>query len=166
MEEQRERNEVDLSESSVYGGEEAAGEDVATEATLDRLETITGGADEPEPAIEDPELAEKLDELDAETEEEIDALKVNLMQEDERPDWRDGSGRVEDEVAEERIEALTETEPLDDARGARSLDAGSDDTSEEIRRHHPDMQIVDAEALVEGNVEETRDEELSGRDVA
>ena len=166
MAERREGNDADLSESSVYSGEEAAGEDVATEATLDRLETITGGAEEPEPAIDDPELAEKLDELDAETEEEIDALKVNLQQEDERPDWRDGSGRVVDELAEERIEALTETEPLEDARGARSLEPGSDDTSEEIRRHHPDMRIVDAEALSEGNVEETRDENLGNRNAA
>src|ERR1700679_865084 len=43
---------VDLSESSVYGKDEdniasAAAGDAASEADLDRLEAITGGADEP-----------------------------------------------------------------------------------------------------------------------
>jgi transcription termination/antitermination protein NusA len=166
MAEQRSRKSVDLSESSIYGGQEARGKDVVSDATLNRLETLTGGAEVPMSAAKDPQLADRLDELDAGTEEEIDALKMNLLQEDELPDDIDGTGRVVDEVAEERIAALTETEPLQDARGARSVEAGNDDTSEEIRRHHPGMQIVDADALSEGNIEETRDEELGDRNVA
>lgn len=160
MAEQRRHEGVDLRESSVYGDEEATSKDVVSDATLDRLETLTGGAEEPIEEVDDPEEVKKRDELEAETDEQIDALRVNLLQDDETPDRHDGTGLIVDEWAEERIAMLTETEPLHDARGARSVAPGSDDTSEEIRRHHPDMEIVDADALVEGNVEDTRDEKL------
>ena len=106
MPNQPEREQVDLNESSVYGEENSTptfrkSEDVATDAALDRLEVITGGADEP--AIFEGALGQKFDELDASTGEELDALEVNLMQEDERPNARDGSGLIVDDSAEERL---------------------------------------------------------------
>lgn len=69
---------VDLNESSVYGKDandnHASDEgDTATEETLDRLEQITGGADEP--GVYEGKLGRAVNRLDASTDEEIDALK-------------------------------------------------------------------------------------------
>ncbi len=170
--------EVDLSESSVYGKDEAApasanamgGGDVATAATLDRLEAITGGADaapggEEEPLTVAEEASgqlgatqEQLDQLDAETGEELDALTVNLYQEDEAGNARDGSGRVVDDTAEERLAEITEVGPMLNEEGAEALTPGRDDTSAVLAEHHPNTEIARAEAVVEGNVDEARDE--------
>ena len=49
--------------------------DYATEADLDRLETITGGADEP--ALYRGKLGRQVEAQDASTAEEIDALEGN-----------------------------------------------------------------------------------------
>ena len=171
------RSSVDLSESSVYGKEEAAPAsrttiDTADEATIQRLEDMVGGAmtvvEAPEEATEDtddtaalsrdPELKRLSDQADAETEEEIDALQLNLTQEDERPNTRDGSGRIADELAEERLAEVTEVGPLLDAEGAESLVPGRDNTSAVLARHHPNTEIARAEAVVEGNLDEPRDE--------
>jgi N utilization substance protein A len=167
---------VDLSESSVYGKDEAAPAartgDLADEATIDRLEEMVGGSlsvvEAPEESTEDaddvaalsrdPELKRLSDQADAESEEEIDALKLGLTQEDERPDTRDGSGRITDEVAEERLAEVTEVGPLLDEEGAESLTAGRDDTSAVLAEHHPNTEIARAEAVVEGNLDEPRDE--------
>jgi len=55
--------------------------DVADAATIDRLEAIAGGFDEDDPRLLlDPALSREADKLDASTEEEIDALRVNLVQ--------------------------------------------------------------------------------------
>lgn len=164
------RPEVDLSESSVYGDEPEATparstDDIATEATLDRLEEMTGG-DQDEDQLSDARLYEgrtgrEADKLDASTEEEIDALKLDLYQTDARSNARDGSGRIVDDVAEEQLAEFTEVGPALDGEGAESVAPGSDDTSETLRRHHPNTEVAASEAVVEGNLdpgEQPRDE--------
>jgi len=160
------RQPVDLSESSVWGNsEEGDAEDLdsastdgdtATEATIDRLESIIRDADEPE--IPEGELAEKFDELDASTDEEVDALEVNLLQDDELADARDGSGRIIDDLAEERIGKLTETGPFEDSQGTLSVSPGSDDTSSTLRRHQPKTGAARTDPIVEGNIDAPQDE--------
>ena len=158
---------VDLSESSIYGKnadqDSGAGDDAATDATLNRLETLTGGADEP--VMADGRLGQQLDELDASTEEELDALRVNLMQDDAVANARDGSGRVTDDIAEERIAKLTEVGPLQPGLGAEALAPGSDDTSAVLRRHHSNTAIADSQAVVEGNLDQPMDEAVEDRKV-
>jgi len=157
--------EVDLTESSVYGkdaNDNPASErgDTADEATIDRLEPITGGADEP--GIYEGRLGRKIDQLDAETDEELDALELDLHQDEPRTDTRDGSGRIVDELAKEEIAEFTEVGPDVDDRGAKSVAPSLDDTSSILRRHHPNT-IARAEDLVEGNLDEPRDEERGER---
>jgi len=161
---QRERTRVNLNESSVYADDKSPldpnqSDDLATDAELDRLETITGGADEP--LIAEGELGRKLDELDASTNEELDALQVNLYQEDERPNARDGSGLIVDDAAEERIARFTESDPRESDIGAISVEPGRDDTSSVLRRHHPNTTIARSDAVVEGNLDEPMDETKS-----
>ncbi len=161
MPNQPEREQVDLNESSVYGEENSTptfrkSEDVATDAALDRLEVITGGADEP--AIFEGALGQKFDELDASTGEELDALEVNLMQEDERPNARDGSGLIVDDSAEEQLARFTEADPMQAYLGAISVAPGRDDTSAVLHRHHPNSSIARSDAVVEGNLDEPMDE--------
>ncbi len=152
---------VDLSESSVYGDNDSAqnssrSDDFATDTAIDRLEFITGGADEP--VIPEGELGKQFDELDASTEEELDALQVNLLQEDERPNARDGSGLIVDDSAEEQIARFTESDATMDDRGAISVEPGRDDTSYVLRRHHSNTSIADSDAVVEDNFDEPMDE--------
>jgi N utilization substance protein A len=103
-------------------------------------------------------IAELSAQADAQAEEEIDALELGLTQEDEPADAHDGSGRIVDEVAEERLAEVTEVGPLLADEGAESLTAGRDDTSMVLAEHHPDTEIARAEAVVEGNLDEARDE--------
>jgi N utilization substance protein A len=148
---------VDLTESSVYGKDDVSPADGASAAAVDRLETLTGGAEaETEPTA--GATAEELNQLNAETAEEIDALTVNLQGGEDMPNAKDGSGRVVDDTAEERMAELTETGPMLDGDGAESLTPGRDDTSAVLVEHHPDTAIAGLDAVVEGNVEETRDE--------
>jgi transcription termination/antitermination protein NusA len=152
--------EVDLSESSIYGknadADEAPNGDGADEATIDRLEAFTGGADEP--GVYEGKLGRRMDTLDATTDEEIDALKLDLSQEDERANARDGSGRIVDDVAEEQLAEFTEVGPDLDGEGAESFTAGRDDTSATLRRHHPNTDVARADAVVEGNLDKPSDE--------
>lgn len=164
------RPEVDLSESSVYGNEPEptparSPADIATEATIDRLEEITGGADDErelgDSRLYEGRLGHAVDQLDASTEEEIDALELDQYQTDARSDIRDGSGRIVDDVAEERLAEFTEVGPGLDEEGAESVAPGNEDTSETLRRHHPNTDIARSDAVVEGNLEpgeESRDE--------
>ncbi|HEY9127162.1 MAG TPA: hypothetical protein VIM62_08540 [Acidobacteriaceae bacterium] len=161
---------VDLSESSVYGNdaeseeEQFAPEDIATTATIDRLEEITGGADEEEEQLPvTGRLDRQIDALDASADEEIDALQLDLTQEDERPNRRDGSGGIVDDVAEERLAEFTEVGRDLDEEGAESVVPGLDDTSQVLREHHPNTEFARADAVVEGNFDEPRDEELDER---
>ena len=167
MDKQRQNTGVDLNESSVYGEDQSdainRSDDLASDADLDRLESITGGAEEP--LIAEGDLGRKFDALDASTEEELDALEVNLLQEDERPNTRDGSGLIVDDTAEERIARFTEADPRESDIGAISAEPGREDTSETLRRHHPDTTIAGSDALVEGNLDEPMDETVSDRKV-
>ncbi len=167
---------VDLSESSVYGKDEAAPAvrtgDLADEATIERLEELVGGSltvveasgestedtDDTAALRRDPELKRLSDQADAEAEEEIEALQLGLTQDDEEPNARDGSGRITDEVAEERLAEVTEVGPSLDDEGAESLVPGRDDTGRVLAEHHPNTEIARAEAVVEGNLDEPRDE--------
>ncbi len=162
---------VDLSESSVYGKDEptpaVGGADVASAATLDRLEAITGGeeaaaggSDEPATFGEDDRsgLDHEIDKAGVGFDEEIDALQLNLMQDDNQPNARDGSGRIADDTAEERLAEITETGPMLDGEGADVYTPGRDDTSATLAEHHPNTVIARSEAVIEGNVDEARDE--------
>lgn len=137
--------------------------DTASEATLDRLEAITGGADDP-PRLRG-ELGRKVDQLDAASDEEVDALRVNLRQDDKVRDARDGTGLVADEVAAERMAGLTEAGPDLSDKGVASVVPGRDDTGRILRRHHPNTGLARAQNVVEGNLDEPRDESLSERKV-
>ncbi|WP_348262302.1 hypothetical protein P8935_21175 [Telmatobacter sp. DSM 110680] len=161
MANQSKDTQVNLSESSVYADKNPApasirSDDFATDTAIDRLEMITGGADEP--AIAEGELGQQFDELDASTEEELDALEINLLQEDERPNTRDGSGLIQDDAAEERIARFTESDPMLSNIGAISVEPGRDDTSAILRRHNPDNSSASSDALVEDNLDEPMDE--------
>jgi N utilization substance protein A len=108
-------------------------------------------------------LPAELEELAATTDEEVDALRLNLVQEDERPNARDGSGLVSDEVAEEQIARFTEADPNQTNLGAMSVEPGRDDTSSVLRRHHPNTSIARSDAVVEGNLDEPMDESVAER---
>jgi|GEM_PF-2270729 len=168
VESQGESTRVDLNESSVYADDRGSSDsnlsdDPATDTALDRLEAMTGGADKP--VIAEGALGQKFDELEASTEEELDALEINLLQEDERPNARDGSGLIVDDAAEERIARFTESDPMQSALGAISVEPGSDDTSATLRRHHPNTSIARSDAVVEGNFDEPMDETENERKV-
>ncbi len=159
--------EVNLDESSVYGKDDTtpasyAG-DVATETDVDRLEAITGGADEP--IVDDGELGDEMDALDAGIDEELDALAVNLQQDDDIDNASDGSGRIIDDAAEDQIAKFTEVGPRQPNLGGLPVEPGRDDTSAVLRRHHPNTEIARSEDVVEGNFDEPRDEEVGERDV-
>lgn len=154
---------VDLSESSVYGNDpndNAANDrgDTADDGTLDRLENLTAGADEPV-IFEDGQLASEMDEFDAETNEEIDALELDLLQDEPRTDTTNGSGRIVDDLAEEEIAGFTEVGPDIEDRGARSVAPSLDDTSAILRRHQANASIAGSADVVESNLDEPRDEE-------
>lgn len=107
--------------------------------------------------------------FDAAMDEEIDALQLDLTQEEARPRRRSGaaygSGRIVDDVAEERLAEFTEVGRDLDEEGAESFVPGLDDTSQVLREHHPNTEFARADAIVEGNFDEPRDEELEERGV-
>jgi hypothetical protein len=132
-------------------------DDVADAATIDRLEAIAGGADEDDPRLFlDPNLSREADKLDATTEEEIDALRVDLVQDGGESHTADSSGRVVDDAAEEEIARFTEVGPMQADQGVVSVEPGRDDTSRRLRRHHPNTSIARAQDAVEGNLDEPR----------
>ncbi len=101
----------------------------------------------------------------ASSEEEVDALRQNLTQEGEEPSSADGTGRITDEVAEERIAEVTEVGPALDTEGAESLVPGREDTSAVLAEHEAKPEEARDEAVAEGNVEEVREEELGEKKV-
>ncbi|MGA7887309.1 MAG: transcription termination factor NusA [Acidobacteriaceae bacterium] len=120
-----------------------------------------------EPGEERPAgLEAKAEHADAaSSEEEVDALKQDLTQEGDEPSSADGTGRVVDEIAEERIAEITEVGPALDTEGAESLVPGRDDTSAVLAEHETNSEVARDEAVVEGNVEEVREEELGEKKV-
>ena len=138
----------------------------ADAATLDRLESIAGGTDEDDPRLYlDPRFSKEADKLDASTEEEVDALRVNLVQDGGKSHSTDTSGRVVDDTAEEEIARFTEVGPMQPDQGVVSAELGQDDTSRVLRRHHPNTAIARAQDVVEGNLDEPRNEEVTERKV-
>ena len=86
----------------------------------------------------DSELDEQRSIADAQLGEEIDALQVDNTDEPrDIPDQRDGSGRIVDEIAYERMEELTESGQEVGDVGVLPQDPGSDDTSEKLRQNNP-----------------------------
>ena len=102
---------------------------------------------------------------EASSEEEIAALEQDLTQSGEEPVSADGSGSIVDEVAEERMAELTEVGPGLDEEGAESLVPGREDVSERLVENETDPEAADDEAVVEGNVEEVREEALGEKKV-
>ena len=96
---------------------------------------------------------------EAQSAEQIDALEQDLTQSgEETVNSRDGSGLISDDVAQERLAEVTETGPMLDEEGAESLFPGREDTSATLSEHHPNDEVARSEAVVEGNLDETRDE--------
>jgi N utilization substance protein A len=111
-------------------------------------------------AAEDAEVAAVRKAEEASLDEEIDALQQDLTQSDEEPVSEDGSGIINDELAEERLAEVTEVGPDLDEEGAESLTPGRQDTSERLVENEPNPELARDEALVEDNLEEVKDEEF------
>ncbi|HLJ75988.1 MAG TPA: hypothetical protein VKT75_01170, partial [Acidobacteriaceae bacterium] len=77
----------------------------------------------------------------------------------------DGTGIISDDVAEERLAEITEVGPALDTEGAEALVPGRDDTSEILAEHETNPEVARDDAVVEGNVEEVREEELGEKKV-
>lgn len=113
---------------------------------------------EAKPRMVQGDLARQTAALNASTDEEVDALRVDLMQDPRGRDTRDGTGKIVDELARERMAGMTETGPELDDKGVVSAVPGRDNPSGILRRHHPNTEIARSQDVVEGNVEEPRDE--------
>jgi len=134
------------------------------EGDVERIEVLASGA-QGDGDVEADDLSEKLSELAASTDEEVDALRVNLTQDDYPPSTRDSSGRIVDDTAQERFARFTEADPMQGEIGAVSVEPGRDDTSRILRRHHPNTSIAGSDAIVEGNLDEPMDETIMERKV-
>jgi hypothetical protein len=163
MAKQPENRKLDFTNSSVRGPQRSAREgDSAGEDALDRLERTTGGAEQP--LAHRGNLARETARLNAQTEEEVDALRVNLAQDDDsRQNTRYGTGIIADDLAQERIAGATEVGSELDDKGVNSVAPGRDDTSSTLRRRHPN--VARAQDVVEGNLDEPRDEMRTDRKV-
>lgn len=139
-------------------------DELDNESDVERLEVLASGAEETDDVDED-DLGEKLSGLAASTEEEVDALRVNLLQDDEVSNGRGGSGRIVDDAAEERIARFTEADPMQGDIGATSVEPGRDDTSRILRNHHSNTSIARSDPVVEGSFDEPMDETIVERKV-
>lgn len=131
-------------------------EETITRDIIKRLEALTGEVDLP--ALFEGELGRKIDELDATTDEEVDALQVDLLQEREIAEPSRGSGKIADDLSEEDLARFTEVGPDASIRGAKSVVPSREDTSETLARHHLKIENVPEDAIVEGNLDEPLDE--------
>jgi transcription termination/antitermination protein NusA len=119
----------DVVEAAVLGPEDVTGEAKGRERSPNRQDLA---------AIEaDASLDEERAKADAELSEELDALKVNDSDGVEDTDQDDGTGRVVDEIARERMEELTESGKEAGEVGVLPQDAGQDDTSARLDRQNP-----------------------------
>jgi len=139
-------------------------DELDSESEVERVEVLASGAEDTDD-MDDDDLLEKLSELAASSEEEIDALRVNLEQDDYPPSTADSSGRIVDDTAQERLARFTEADPMQGDLGVVSVEPGRDDTSRILRRHHPNTTIAGSEAIVEGNIDEPMDESIGERKV-
>jgi hypothetical protein len=163
MAKEAENRNVNFSNSSVRGPRGSAGQgDTAGEDALDRLDRTSGGAEQPLAYRGD--LARETSKLNAETEEEVDALRVNLAQDDDsRQNTRYGTGIITDDLAREHMAGVTEVGPELDDKGVNAVVPGRDDTSRVLRRKHPNSEVARAQDVVEGNLDEPRDEAITER---
>jgi N utilization substance protein A len=102
---------------------------------------------------------------EASSEEEIEALEQDLTQSGEESPSADGSGLINDEVAEERLAEITEVGPSLDEEGAESLVPGREDVSERLVENETNPEMDGEDAVLEGNVEEVKEEELGEKKV-
>ena len=109
-------------------------------------------------STEDAAAAAALKAEEASLDEEIAALQQDLTQSDEEPVSEDGSGLINDELAEERLAEVTEVGPDLDDEGAESVVRGRDDTSEVLVEHQVNPKLDEDELVGEGNTEEVKDE--------
>jgi hypothetical protein len=138
-------------------------DELGDQSDVERVEIASSAEDRDD--IDEEGLGEKLSALAASTEEEVDALRVNLFQDDELPSSHDGTGRVVDDTAEERLARFTEADPMQGDIGSISVAPGRDDTSRIVRKHHPNTTIAGSDAVVEGNLDEPMDESIEERKV-
>ncbi|HEX5233830.1 MAG TPA: transcription termination factor NusA [Silvibacterium sp.] len=109
------------------------------EKTLEKISTAVRhyfgqyeeGEERPQPVASVDDAAAR-EASDASLSEEEDALKLDLTQEGEEPPAEDGTGLLNDEVAEEQIEEMTETGPASQDEGAEPVVPGRQDTSEKL----------------------------------
>jgi len=95
------------------------------------------------PADADAEAAAAKAASDASLAEEEEALRLDLTEDNEEPVAEDGTGLVDDDVAEEQLAEITEVGDDLDTEGARSVAPGSHDTSEKLRRHKVDEDVAE-----------------------
>jgi N utilization substance protein A len=114
---------------------------------------------------EDAQVAAARKAEEASTDEEIDALRQDLTQSGEETASEDGSGQITDEVAEERLAEITEVGPDLETEGAETVVPGREDTSERLAQHETNPEVARDEAVVEGNVEEVREEAFGEKKV-
>lgn len=165
MAEKKTTGKVDLTESSVYGNDDAnldASTDTVDDGVINRLEEVAGSVDD-EPGIYEGELGRKMEDLDASTEEEIEALEINLLQDDDTAGISGGTGRISDDLAAERMAGITEVGPTLADKGVVSVTPGRDEPGDILRQHHPNTEVARSEAVIEGNLDEPRDEVRNDR---
>ena len=80
---------------------------------------------------------------DASLAEEEEALRLDLTQDDEEPVSEDGTGLIDDDVAEEQLAEITETGEDLDTEGAKAVAPGSQDTSEKLRETAVDEDVAE-----------------------
>jgi N utilization substance protein A len=122
------------------------------------VEAVAAAEGSPEASAESKDEAAVRKAEEASLDEEIDALEQDLTQSEEEPVSEDGSGLINDEVAEEELAEITEVGPDLDEEGAESVVPGREDTSETLAEHRLKPEVADDDAVDEGNVEEVKDE--------
>jgi N utilization substance protein A len=80
---------------------------------------------------------------DASLAEEEEALRLDLTQDDEEPAAEDGTGMIDDDVAEEQLAEITETGEDLDTEGAKAVAPGNHDTSEKLRETAVDEDVAE-----------------------
>jgi len=80
---------------------------------------------------------------DASLAEEEEALRLDLTQDDEEPVAEDGTGIIDDDVAEEQLAEITETGDDLDTEGAKAVAPGGHDTSEKLRETAVDEDVAE-----------------------
>jgi hypothetical protein len=158
MAKQPESRNIDFTNSSVRGGRGDSRQDaIAGPDALDGRDKVTGGAEQPRALRK--ETARETARLNAQTEEEVDALRVNLVQDDDSmQNTSYGTGKIVDDVARDRMAGMTEVGRDLDDKGVNSVVPGRNNTSSALRSHRPNTGIARAQDIGEGNLDEPRDE--------